>query len=172
MINLGNKKVSKLLVGSNVIYQDSDGWIPLELPDGVTGQVFFKDNGDGTASLAGSVSTPDRMNIGVENLILSPPSGYAFISDNWTMHNGGSGIELFPTYVFADGSVEQTNFGTGFTAIPSYKLGNLYLKNTYAYPGYDSSGMSGPVEVIFSKNLTVKNAASLATPVIINIEKV
>ncbi|STX19365.1 hypothetical protein [Levilactobacillus brevis] len=165
------KPVTGLVVGSDTFVPDS-GWIPLELPDGVTGQVFFKDNGDGTASLTGSVSTPDRMNIGVENLILSPPSGYAFISDNWTMHNGSSGIELFPTYVFADGSVEQTNFGTGFTAIPSYKLGNLYLKNTYVYSGYDSSGMAGPVEVIFSKNLTVKYAASLATPVIINIEKV
>lgn len=91
MINLGNKKVSKLLVGSNVIYQDSDGWIPLELPDGVTGQVFFKDNGDGTAKLAGNLCFDFIANQVVK--LLSPPQGYTFTSAKWNVAQSNGYVE-------------------------------------------------------------------------------
>lgn len=92
MINLGNKKVSKLLVGSNVIYQDSDGWIPLELPDGVTGQAFFKDIGSNAAFLSGVISfsaTSDKIKL------ISPPDGYRFSQFNWNATGlaGGAIVE-------------------------------------------------------------------------------
>ena len=87
MINLGGKKVAKMLVGSSVIYQDSDGWIPLELPDGVSGLVLFRDNEDGTAGLIGSLEfTTVSTTYGIYaqgHLVLTPPHGYYFMDTNW-----------------------------------------------------------------------------------------
>lgn len=124
MIDLGSNRVSKIMAGTATVYQDSDGWIPLELPDGVSGTVFFKDNGDGVASLVGAAALPSTMIVNSKYLLLNPPKGYAFISDSWHAGADDKGIYATPGY-----TTSSLNFSTQFVAYSSYSDGSLYVQN-------------------------------------------
>lgn len=63
----------------------------MELPDGVTGQVFFKDNGDGTAKLAGNLCFDFISNQAVK--LISPPQGYAFTGAKWNAAQSNGYVE-------------------------------------------------------------------------------
>lgn len=89
-MQVGNSRVKKILMGDKVVYQDSDGWIPLKLPDGVTGSAFFKDNNDGTASLAGILQFVLN---GKPITLLNPPDGYSFTGIDWNADKQNEGSQ-------------------------------------------------------------------------------
>lgn len=69
-----------------------NGWIPLDLPSTVIdGNVFFIDNGNGTAGLAGTIRSNVGKNSGAPTLLLNPPAGYVFTSANWDEGTGYKG---------------------------------------------------------------------------------
>lgn len=56
-MQVGNSRVKKILMGDKVVYQDSDGWIPLELGPEVIGDVFGKiDKEQSCLYLSGTMS--------------------------------------------------------------------------------------------------------------------
>ncbi|WP_203638868.1 hypothetical protein [Levilactobacillus wangkuiensis] len=126
-MQVGNKRVRKVLVGGEVVYRDSGGWIPLELPDGVNGLVFFRDNEDGTASLLGNCSFLYKTK---KFCILNPPKEYAFTSFNWkspgtndTRYLHSAGIYGANQAVFIPEVASGALFFTGSSApvAPSYQ---------------------------------------------------
>lgn len=163
MINLGGKKVAKMLVGSSVIYQDSDGWIPLKLPDGVKGLVMFKDNGNGTASLAGTATFlfTGTGSTSTAVTMLVPPEGYQFESVDWTAGDGNIGIVRgIVCFQSLAGQLSQSNILNTNTI-----NGNLMaMTSNYATGVFNST-------VIFTKNSTVKGSQD-GSPALINIKNV
>ncbi|RWZ41070.1 hypothetical protein EQG69_04885 [Levilactobacillus brevis] len=160
MINLGNKKVSKLLVGSNVIYQDSDGWIPLELPDAVKdGAVFFKDNGDGTASLSGSICVNDHGKTNGYYPIVLPPKGYRFTDiSSWMQRSGSTRI-----YAYANNSIDGVGVSKNYDAV---EIVDGALNRNFTNYAADTI-----YYIFFAKNGTLSTTIS-AAPATIGIEKI
>lgn len=159
MINLGGKKVAKMLVGSSVIYQDSDGWIPLELPDRVTGQVMFKDNGDGTASLSGSISVNDYgRDRGYYPIVLAP-EGYQFTDVNsWNQAAGGMRI-----CEYSDRSIDGNRVSWLYTPV---KIINGDINREFMHYVADTI-----YYIHFTANGTLSGSES-AAPAVVGIAKV
>lgn len=168
MIEIGDRDVKDMRIGESVIYRDSDGWIPLKMPDDVTdGLVMFRDNHDGTASLVGAVTLP-LMVVNQRYQLLLPPSGYAFISDNWTGpsvsgSDGKNEILAIPGY----GQEDSSNFGSMFAAMTEYVGGVLVLHSVYEYPGYQRGGC---VRVVFSDFMSHPDGTGKSMPLKINIQ--
>lgn len=157
MINLGGKKVAKMLVGSSVIYQDSDGWIPLEnSSDVIDGKVMFRDNGDGTGKLLGSISFYGVSPITKRIIVVTPPEGYEFTNiDNWKNMNGA------PVIQYASGLGKGS---AGVTYTSSIEIANGCLAI------YDVGNM-GINTIRFTESVTGTSSTS-ADPVTIGIAKV
>lgn len=157
---IGGKDSSVSYIGGKLQYRD-DGWIPLELPDAVKdGAVFFKDNGNGTASLSGSICV--NGGYGKTNgdyPIVLPPKGYRFTDiSSWMQDAGSTRI-----YAYADKSTDGTDVsisedtvkitdGAISRAFHNYEAGNFYY-------------------IHFTANGTLKGTAS-AAPATIGIEKI
>lgn len=155
-MQVGNSRVKKILMGDKVVYQDSDGWIPLELPPtAIDGVVLFKDNGDGTASIAGTALY--KLPLETETL-LTPPTGYSFSSVNWNFGPGSiSGICMF-------GGFGNNAGGTPYSAPVTVDSGNLIIHSKVV--AYMNSLTIG-----FTQAATT-NGPSSAMPAIVGIEKV
>lgn len=81
-INIGDKKVSKIYLGDKLIMEGKQNdWIELELPpraEPSSGNILFKDMGDGTARLYGgfTIAKSDQDSY----MLCSLPEGYQFVS--------------------------------------------------------------------------------------------
>lgn len=170
MINLGNKKVSKMLIGSNVIYQDSDGWIPLTLPNGVTGLVLFRDNENGTAGLVGSLeftttaTTYGYMSPG--HLVLTPPHGYYFMDTKWLIDSENTNkMTVYGSRSDGGTPIMYTD------AYLQFSEGNIYFSQIS-----NDQSVSGKLLVLASFNqvntTSSNNAGEGALPAIVNIKRV
>lgn len=124
-IETNAKRVVKIMKGDTQVWTDTNNWVALKTGPGVTGTVLFRDKGDGTAELVGSVQVQGI----VLTLILYPPVGYQFTSVNWngflTMAGKtgfARGISQGGAATITDGSLYcssglqggGTNFGTSF----------------------------------------------------------
>lgn len=151
-IEIGDKKVKKIMVGDKVVYKDSDGWVPLALPDGVSGTVLFKDNGDGTACLAGAVAFSMSGPGWVANVI-KPPVGYRFAKTDWPAKN---------TYAFVSGStITIAVAGSVTNGLIGFTVYEPNVSNTFAG------------RVLFSlTSYTTASTSAGAEPALVEIEKV
>jgi len=167
--------VDRLTVGPDTIWMNSDGWVPLKLPDGVNGCVFFKDYGDGTAGLVGNVGflvTGDVNSIySAGPTILVPPVGYKFKDHSW--RNDSSNVPTILMY-----SSLYSNTVSGSQAIQrgsgwvSFSGGNISVTRVY-----HNSNMEGNIWSLVSfneNNINYMNTSknSFGGPAIVGIEKV
>lgn len=155
-IEVGDKKVKKIMVGDKVIYQDSDGWIPLELGGEVEGMAFFKANGDGTCQLAGAISANISKDDSNPTLGIYAPNGYEFTQVNWNTSSYSTSI--LATFGFGKGSSGVS--GPVFVKIID---GNLYFTN----PNTNTS----IITVRFTQSATDKGSL-LASPALLGITQV
>lgn len=171
MIELGNHRVSKIAKDNQVVYQDSGGWIPLELPEGVSGKVLFKDNRDGTGQLIGTVGFQCSTINPTTITLLQAPNGISFVStDNWTYFN-----ESEPCSVdFTTQQVQVGGFSRGSGSATVKAVGGDLVANV---PRANSLYVSGMVMSYINFCLaTTKYAAledkqrSFADPAILKIE--
>lgn len=157
-IEVGDKKVKKIMVGEKVIYRDSDGWIPLKLPDSaMDGLVLFRDNGNGTASIAGAAHYKLPAYGESPAIMLLPPDGYEFSSIPWDQGNVIKGIAAYY------GQTGNSN-GTGRELTTSIDSGNVLAK----------AGLNAEVNnvtVFFTQN-TSQHDAKDAMPALLGIIKV
>lgn len=79
---IGNLEVEGVTLGNTVLFEKPE-WISLKVlsPDG--GNVWFKDNGDGTASLMGQVGITVRSDARINTELFEAPKGYSFTSIDW-----------------------------------------------------------------------------------------
>lgn len=163
MINLGGKKVAKLLVGSSVIYQDNGGWQQLKVlsPDG--GNVWFKDNGDGTASLVGNVGISIRKSAAVTVDLFKAPEGYAFTSLDWNV-SLGSDI-TFIKQVYAYGNI------IGYDYAKVSILDGTLQASYSANQSLSSDPTRGIITFSRATTYRTQDFAMFAQPAIIGIEK-
>ena len=118
------KNVQKVLVGDDLLYQDSDGWIPLKnTTDVVDGQVLFKDNLDGTGSLLGAVTILSNTGIGSSYSIIELPKGYQFADNiDWNISsNNDDGLINY------SGSYGNGSAGVWYSAEASAKSDRLQV---------------------------------------------
>lgn len=172
MIEIGDSKVKDMRVGESVIYRDSDGWIPLTLPDSVTGFVMFKDNGNGQGLLTGSVNfKTSQTNIPV----LNPPAGYEFT--DWQGNYKGdsvpykgvtivqcdSPVGVFSGYVTSDVS-------TIFAAYARFKPngGSIWLDSFITSVSFVSNFKT---TLILNRKMVIKGTTEVG-PVPVGIKKV
>lgn len=158
MMNVGSNRVDKIMVGASTVYQDSDGWIPLELPDGVNGAVFFKDNGDGTAGLIGVLTTNFTAQKTDPTEIIIPPEGYAFSSVNWPSVNSSM------SSILGLHDLLQSSSGIGVTILPIIADGKMYAYSS-------SQTYVNGITLVFSSNTTEKHT-DVNGPAIVGITKV
>lgn len=127
MIEIGDRDVKDMRIGESVIYRDSDGWIPLKLPDTVIdGCVLFRDNGDGTASLVGSIrANYSGTASGPLTHLLTPPDGYEFSDPKWNQDYLSKGIMAFY-------NLERVWSGSPISVWPVILDGNLYGGSNHA----------------------------------------
>lgn len=168
-MQVGNSKVKKILVGDKVIYRDSDGWIPLELADGVNGKVFFKDNGDGTAGLIGNLvfesTSTSGTNYGTGHSLVNPPQGYKFTSLDWN-YLGETSNSIGTLGNMTNDSWFGSTPGSAIVDIEDGAL-NATMIRCYA-------GVTKPLTLIsFSHFYTIANdnLVNAALPAIVGIEK-
>lgn len=158
MMNLGSDRVSKIMAGNNTVYQDSNGWIPLELPDGVNGAVFFKDYGDGTAGLIGVLTTNFTTQKATPTEIIIPPEGYVFSSVNWP------GVNSSMSSILGLHELLQSSSGIGVTVLPVISDGKMYAYSS-------SQAYVNDITLVFSSNTTEKHASANG-PAIVGITRV
>ncbi|GEB75223.1 hypothetical protein HCC75_04570 [Levilactobacillus brevis] len=153
------KPVTGLVVGSDTFVPDS-GWIPLALPDAVKdGAVFFKDNGDGTASLSGSVCVNDHGRANGYYPIVLPPKGYRFTDiSSWKQASGSTRI-----YAYADHSTNGTDVSISSDAV---KITDGVISRAFYSYAADTF-----YYIHFTTNGTLQGTAS-AAPATIGIEKI
>ncbi|WP_258115654.1 hypothetical protein [Levilactobacillus yiduensis] len=149
-MQVGNKRVKKVLVGTNVVYRDSDGWVPLELPDGVSGNVFFKKLNETTAQVTGTISAYFKSKASITPFIL--PDGYKVTSIKW---------DYWPD----DGVYMPSFAGTtnGFIT-PSVVDGEVVLTND-TLADYSNNWVS------FNQITTTSGPGRSASPAVISISK-
>ena len=158
-----NGKTANGSIINGQIQYETDGWRPLKLPSGITGQVFFKDNGNGTASLAGTIRAmlPENPSggLGSQVLVLTPPAGYSFTGVDWNQGVAtGNAKEMMAVAGLGDHS-------SGFSIDVAFKAvnGNFYAQNDGHY-GED-------VTMNFTESRTVVTSKS-AGPAIVSISHV
>lgn len=169
-MQIGNSKVKRILVGDKVVYRDSDGWIPLELPDGVNGLVLFRDKGDGTAELTGSLEFSTTAKIYTTfspgHLILTPPQGYQFTETNWRVDTENK--DKMCIYHSRSDSGVPVMFGDAYL---QFSDGNVSFSQVV-----NGDNVNGTQLVLVSFNQantsTPVTAEDGALPAIINIERV
>ncbi|MFC6290676.1 hypothetical protein [Levilactobacillus angrenensis] len=166
--------VSKITLGGDTVWQNSDGWIPLKLPDGVSGNVFFKDYGDGTAGLVGSLgyltqATSDSLYTPSFKL-LNPPNGYTFLDHNWQVGPSyGPTILVYTSMYTTSGSNQAVQRGYGYI---SFADGNVTVVRAQ-----HNSNLYGKIRVLINFNGNDINHVSATDdnfggPAIIGLEKV
>lgn len=160
-------EVSKVTLGGDTVWQNSGGWVPLVLPEGLNGTVLFRDNGDGTASLAGGVRFLHVV-LNTKNALLNAPEGYKFFSGNFNYitSNQLRGIE---GYLDENGKPIQINAPVVETVV-SYDDGNLQAAFK-KFIDYQDNGRSF-VDIIFSQAMSSNSGEGNPTALQINIEKV
>lgn len=139
-IETNAKRIVRVMKGDTQVWSDTDTWVQLKLGAGVTGNVLFKANGDGTGSLCGEayVSNP-------ECLMVYPPDGYVFKAIHWTLprqfqsdgtDNGGQDMMYDPVSMNTTINVTNGNLyikGIGSSAVViSFTKGRMYLKSNAA----------------------------------------
>lgn len=101
-IEIDGNAIAGARLGDKIIYQ-SHGWRPVELAYGVTGNVCWRDVGDGTAELMGSIgfsvdfkgsNKPGNSGGLMPIKILNYPTGYKFGPNNWTVSGPWRTINL------------------------------------------------------------------------------
>lgn len=158
-VMIQGKEVSGLVIGGDTFVRDN-GWVPLELPEGMTGQVFFKNNSDGTAFLAGIMSFYYQ---GTPLVILQPPIGIRFTDVSWNFDSKDVGVSK------AISGLNQLE-GSPSHSVDSFntKIDNgclVVIKPNFA-------NVSGALRtILFSKNSTV-NSSIDSSPAIIKIEEI
>jgi len=155
-MQVGNSKVKKILMGDKVVYRDSDGWIPLKLGPEVTGNVFFKDNGDGTGKIAGNISANMSKDGTKPDLCVYAPQGYSFSEIDWMDESFGPGIMATFGYSGSSG-------GIGGPIFIQVKSGNMYM--------YNPNTSSGIATIRFTQSATSSKKVT-ADAAIIGITKV
>lgn len=109
------RRVVKKFRGTNETFTDTSTWVLLKNGTDVTGTVLFRDNGDGTASLAGGLQVQGV----ASKVVLYPPAGYAFVATHWDRkwvnlggigNFGGMGGGISPKVV--DGNLTLAYTGT------------------------------------------------------------
>lgn len=148
-VNTNAKRVNKIFHGSTQVYSDNTTWTALKLGPNVTGMVVFRDNGNGTGSLAGSVQVQGI----ASQLVLYPPEGYQFTSVNWSLH-----------YINTQGIGGYQ--GIGYSGNPSIVNGNLYFA--------DLSSSSTYYSITFQQGMMMSNSTNIngSDPAIIGIKSV
>lgn len=149
------KSVAGVAVGGDAFVPDT-GWIPLDLPEGMTGQVFFKDNGDETAGISGILSASISKNADSPTLVLSPPDGYKFADTKWGSGSYGESLIAFSEF-------GAQNAGIGEALFASIKNGKLYF--------YNPNTSGNIMTVLFTESAGYKDAV-LANPLAIGISYV
>lgn len=168
-MQVGNSRVKKIMMGDKVVYQDSDGWIPLELPDGVNGLVFFKDYGDGTAGLTGSLgfATTAKMytTFSPGHLILTPPQGYCFLDTKWRTDT--ENVDKMMVY----GSRSDGGAPIMYTsAWLQFSEGNISISQLMNGQNVDGKLL---ILVSFNRiNTDLENVEGNALPAVVNIKRV
>lgn len=144
------KRIIKIMQGDTQVWEDTDTWVQLRLGVGVTGNVLFKNNGDGTGSLCGEVYVPTD-----DRLMVYPPNGYVFKAIHWKQPL------LFQSNGFDNGS-ENIMYGpeSGNTVIKVIN-GNLFIK------GFKSS--AGVISFTQGRMCLDPHAANVSDPVPIDI---
>lgn len=150
------KPVLKIYKGETEIWSDTNYWTPCQLGTGITGMVLFKNNGNGTASLIGSIQSPDDTN----RLLVYPPTGYQFVSELWTkisIRAGKYGLS-----------------GTGDNGGVSIVDGAIYFNktNTTSFSGDGFNMVFEKSALESSVNATADYLAHVADPALINIKSV
>ncbi|AYM03563.1 hypothetical protein D8911_11420 [Levilactobacillus brevis] len=154
--------VSKVTLGSDTIWQNSDGWVPMKLPSGVTGNVMFKDYGNGTAGLCGVITFKFvRISGWTPVTMLVPPDGYKFTSVDWNANDGSMGVSK-SIMGFQALAGQQSQSNSVNTKIVDGNL--LAVSSNYSSTTFVST-------TIFTKSSTVYRSSS-GEPAIIKIEKV
>ena len=157
-----------MLVGEDVLYLNSEGWIPLKMPEGITGEVMFRDNGDGTASLLG-VARIKHIALDTPYTLLLAPKGYEFVSDSFHYVNDHY-ISGLNGYLDSDGMVTQSNFGRAPAQV-SYDSGNMIVTFTGTFPNYHDNGTSF-IDFVFMQNTTLTTGTTEQIAMTINVKKV
>ncbi|NLR08654.1 MULTISPECIES: hypothetical protein [Lactobacillaceae] len=169
-MQVGNSKVKKILVGDKVIYRDSDGWIPLELPDGVNGVILFRDKGDNTAELTGTLgfatTSQTYTTYSPGHLVLTPPQGYQFVDTDWkTDTENKSKMRVYGSRSTGGQAIMYTD------ATLQFSEGNISFSQIY-----NSQNVNGAHLILASFNRIntnyLANAEEDALPAIVNIKRV
>lgn len=158
--------VSKVTMGGSTIWQNSDGWVPLRLPDGVSGNVLFKDIGNGNAYLNGQIELSGLADRGTYTMLL-PPDGYKFVSVSWHAsyaQPSANGIACYP--ILGSSMIVGSN---DMFADVSCVDGNL---KAHFYSVLNQSGFSGHGVIYFSQRMTTAQRAGRTTPAVVGIERV
>lgn len=138
--------VDKVVLGADTIWQNSDGWVPLVLPDSaLDGTVFFKDLGDGTALLAGVARYAIAAEHATPTAIINPPKGYEFVSVPWSAGIYDDGIMTLS-------GMTGTSMGTGKTFSAVVSDGKVLLKGNGA--------IAGSQTILFTQNASEAKAVS------------
>lgn len=169
-MQIGESRVKKILVGDKVVYQDSDGWIPLELPDGVSGNVFFKDYSNGTAGLIGSISFSSASDISSiyakGHAMLNAPTGYKFVDANW-LTSGSSNKAISTLGNLYNDTQSPSVVGSAYV---SFLNGNILASKVVCYASVTNS----KVVISFNRSSTdtKSEVVDWASPAIVSIEKI
>jgi len=158
--------VDRVTVGPDTIWMNSDGWVPLKLPDGAKGSVLFHDNGNGFAYLNGQIELSGVYARGT-NTLLIPPTGYKFVSTSWhpgTDTSGSSNIRCYP--LMGSQMVVGSN---EMTATVTCVDGNL---KAYFYSVMNQAEFSNKGVIYFSQHMTTGQYQGITAPALVGIEKV
>lgn len=140
-----NGKTANGSIINGQIQYETDGWRSLKLPIGVTGQVFFKDNNNGTAGISGVLSASISTSANSPTLVLSPPNGYKFTDTKWGSNSYGTSLTAFSGF-------GAQSAGVGVALFASLKDGKLYF--------YNPNTFGNIMTILFTESAGYKNSIS------------
>lgn len=171
-VMIQGKTVNGVAIGGETFVK-TDGWILLQTGNGFSGRVWFKDNGDGTASLDGTIQA-DNPKGDMSLPMLLPPSGYKFVETNW-------GAPGQPSHYISVFKYTTTDVGTKFFKMIDANRGYLehvswQNQDGILYCRIDQSDINAydidGVFMVFTDFMTNNALNGNAGPAVINIEKI
>lgn len=125
---IGNKPVAGLVIGDQKFVKD-DGWIPLTLGEGVSGNAWFKKSTATMGLLKGTIAIKGRTSTTVERDIFKAPDGVNFVSvSDWDAKQSSypGGTIYLPSQSFARGFWGNSNGVVEFTVVDNKLHGKVH----------------------------------------------